>query len=192
MFRSLLVLLLASGVHAADFVVEQQAEAIWGHDDHRVAHDLAPLDVPGVGRIDIQLSGDTRLFRLDADAPVFATETDFPGGRLLRVQDSRQRTFATVEQYLFFRDNMLPGCLLVVRDDRGRELARSDVARGIRPGFTLREASGATTALLAVGERRVRWRISQAAESTLDARVLWMIAAARTQTYYRPLAAPTR
>ena len=191
MHRCLFMLLLACGVYGAESVVEQQADATWGEESASIpaAHDLAPLDVPGHGRIHIFMQSEERHFRLEAGEAAFAVETPFSGGRLLQVRDARQRTIASVEQFMSRRDDLFPACLLVVRDSRGRELARSDLARGIRPGFTLREASGAVTVLVASGERRVRWKIRQPDDSALDPRVLWIIAAARTQTFYAPLQA---
>lgn len=170
MKKLILFLALISCAFAAEYQLEEKAFTI-GTDleFNKGAKGVIEQRVLSYG-MHFEIKGD---FSAESAEKIFAWGTTYEvknGGKLI----------ATVEKQIMESMFTFMGNVYIIKDDKGNELARSELSKGLRPVIIVKEKNGAVTTMKASGWRYITWDIYAPRESKLDPRILFIICASKT------------
>lgn len=168
--KYLLLLFLAIPLFAADFELEEEAFTI--------GTDLKIVK-GGTGMIEERVFNIGTVFEIKGPYACISEQKLFTWGTTYEIKVDGKR-IALVEKKIIESMFTFMGNVFVIKDPQGIEIAKSELARGLRPTITVKETNGAVSTLKASGWKYYTWNISQPKDSKLDPRILFIIATSKT------------
>lgn len=164
-----LFLLLASSVFAATYKLEEKAFTIGTDLEIGGGNGTIEQRVMSIGK-HFEIVGPYACESQERILSIGTTYEIIGNGRLLAVVHKD-----IVESMFTFMGNVF-----VIKDAGGKEIARSELFRGLWPTITIKESNGAVTVMSASGLLYHTWTIKQPSNSKLDPRILFIICASKT------------
>lgn len=138
------------------------------------------LSIEGCGEVSEQTISLTRSFSITGKLSGSSSEEFFSTSTTYNIKDGEGHVLAKVKKDAVMSFFTFMGNIYTIYDTDDHEIAKSELSKGIRPTFTITEKTGAISKLTASGWFYYTWEIRQGADSHLDPRVLWIIAASKT------------